>query len=73
MLLANLFCGVYAYDVKFDDVPASGNDQTAVVATIRTPKKPLPAQIKINGTALYRGVLVRFCSAYLSREIETGV
>jgi hypothetical protein len=43
-----------SYDVKFIDVPASGNATVngCSFAVIRnTPKRPLPAQIKINGTA----------------------
>lgn len=65
-----------SYDVKFDDVPASGNATVngCSFATIRnTTKKPLPAQIKINGTAYTVASLPVSAPPICRRNSETGV
>lgn len=65
-----------SYSVQFNDVPASGN---AIVngcgfATIRnTTKRPLPAQIKVNGTAYSVVSLPIADPPICRRNTETGV
>jgi hypothetical protein len=65
-----------SYDVKFDDVPASANATVngCSFATIRhTTKRPLPAQIKINGTAHTVASLPTANPPICRRNSETGV
>jgi hypothetical protein len=65
-----------SYDVKFDDVPATGNATVngCNFATIRnTDKRPIPAQIKINGTAHTVASLPTADPPICRRNSATGV
>lgn len=65
-----------SYNVKFTDVPASGNATVngCSFATIRnTTARPVPAQIKINGTAHTVASLPVANPPICRRNSETGV
>lgn len=65
-----------SYDVKFTDVPATGNATVngCNFATIRnTDKRPLPAQIKVNGTAHTVASLPVANPPICRRNSESGV